>query len=191
MISKQNGSAMIVLAIVGAVISIFVVSIFSMYVSAYNYGNASDNALEAAYTNNQNILAQYGQKIQEAAQIPAMQRDDVAKVLMGAVGARYGKNGSQASMQWIKEQNPSLSPELYTKLQQLIEAGRDEFKNSQTELIDKKRSYSTELGSFMRGTFLRIAGYPKKPLSDYKIITTDYADDAFKAGKESGPMKFR
>lgn len=189
---KQNGSAaLIILGAVLGFVLLIVVAVFSMYVSAYNYGNAADNSLEAAYTNNQNILAQYGQKIQEAAQIPAMQRDDVAKVLMGALGSRYGANGSQASMQWIKEQNPTLSPKLYEKLQQLIEAGRDEFKNSQTELIDKKRSYSTELGSFMRGTFLKIAGYPKKPLSDYKIITTDYADDAFKAGKESGPMKLR
>jgi hypothetical protein len=94
-------------------------------------------------------------------------------------------------MQWIKEQNPTLSPKLYEKLQQLIEAGRDEFKNSQTTLIDKKRAYQTELGSFVRGTLLHIAGYPKKDLSLYKIITTDYAAGAFKAGKETGPMKLR
>jgi ABC-type lipoprotein release transport system permease subunit len=189
---NQKGSvALIVLGLFVGVLVAIAGAVFMMYVSAYNYGNSAENGLEATYTNNQNILAQYGQKIQEAAQIPAMQRDDVAKVLMGAVGARYGKNGSQASMQWIHEQNPSLSPKLYEKLQQLIEAGRDEFKNSQTELIDKKRSYSTELGSFLRGTFLHMAGYPKKPLSDYKIITTDYADESFKVGKETGPMKLR
>lgn len=188
---NQKGSALwIVFAVILGMIVSVIGGLFLMYVSAFNYGNRAEQSIEAAYTNNQNILAQYGQKIQEAAQIPTMQRDDVAAVLTGAIGARYGKSGSQASMQWIKEQNPTLSPKVYEKLQQLIEAGRDEFKNAQTELIDKKRSYQTELGSFVQGMFLKAAGYPKKDLASFKIITTDAAEQAFKTGKEA-PMKLR
>jgi hypothetical protein len=186
----MNTKTVTIFSIIGAIVTIAFICIAS-YVSSYNYGNTSEQEIKAIWENNQNILAQYGQKIQEAAQIPTMQRDDVAKVLTGALGARYGAAGSQASMQWIKEQNPSLDPKVYIHLQELIEAGRDEFKTSQTRLIDAKRAYSTNLGYLWKGMWMHIAGYPKINLDDYKAITTDYAANAFKTGKETGPMQLR
>jgi hypothetical protein len=58
-------------------------------------------------------------------------------------------------------------------------------------LIDAKRAYSTNLGYLWKGMWMRIAGYPKINLDDYKAITTDYAANAFKTGKETGPMQLR
>jgi hypothetical protein len=164
---------------------------FSSYVSAYNYGNRIENQLKAVQQSNKNILAQYGQKVQEAAQVPSMYAEDLNKVLATDLGGRYGKNGSQATFQFLKEHNVSLDPKLYQQIQQIIEAGRDNFENGQNNQIDIKRQYETALGTFWGGMWLKFAGYPKINLDDFRIVSTDRADDAFKNHKEDGPLKLR
>lgn len=151
---------------------------------------AHEQGIKAAWENNENILAQYGQKIAEAAQVPTMQAEDLGKLFQGALGARYGTDGSKAAMQWIQEQNPNLDQATYLQLQRMIEAGRNEFAAAQSRLIDRKRAYETELGSFWRGMWLRVAGYPKIDLAAYKAISTDRARGAFETGAEA-PMKLR
>lgn len=174
-----------------AVVLLVIAIVFNSYVSAFNYGNQEEQNLQADQTNNRNILAQYGQKVQEVAQVPSMYTADLVKVTTAAIQGRYGKNGSKATFQWLKEQNPKLDPKLYQQVQQVIEAGRDDFQNGQTRLIDEKRQYQTALGSFWRGTFLRMAGYPKVNLASFDIVSTDRANDAFKSGKEAGPIQLR
>lgn len=129
--------------------------------------------------------------MQEAAQVTDMQRDDLVKITTAAIQGRYGDNGSRASVQFLREQNPALDSKIYVKIQQIVEAGREEFKVNQTRLVDTKRAYETELGSFWSGMWLRIAGYPKINLDDFKIVSTERAQDAFKKGKEDGPLKLR
>lgn len=181
--------------VVGGLILALVVVVggigFMSYVSAYNLGNRMEQQIKAEWENNKNILASYGQKVAEAAQVPTMMRDDLQAVVVKSIQARYGENGSQATMQWIQEQNPSLDPQLYRKLQQIIEAGRDEFKSSQTRLIDVKRNYETSLGTFWQGMWMRIAGYPKINLADYKVVTTDNVEESFKTGREKAPIQLR
>jgi hypothetical protein len=160
------------------------------YISAYNTGNRLEQNIKAAYDQNKNVLSQYSNKVAEAAQIPAMQRDDLTKVVEAALKSRYGADGSRAMFQWIQEQNPNINSEVYTKLQQIIEAGRNDFQQSQTEFIDKKRVYETQLGYLWRGFWLRTAGYPKIDLNAYKIVTDDKTEEAFKTGKQT-PIKLR
>ena len=45
-----------------------------------------------------------------------MAKDDMKEVIETALTARYGQDGSKATWQWIKEQNPSVDPSLYKKL---------------------------------------------------------------------------
>lgn len=156
------------------------------YVSAYNYGNVTENQIVATYKNNENILAQYSNRIAEMAQVPEMQRDDLLAVYKETMAGRYGKDGSKAVFQWLKEQNPQLNNELYTRLQVSMEAGRKDFEVAQTELIDQRRSYDTERGYLWRGFWIRVAGYPKIDLDKYKPITNTYASEAFENGKEDG-----
>jgi len=143
------------------------------------------------WENNENVLSTYSQKVMEVAQVPSMMADDVKDIMATALTSRYGSEGSKATMQWIKEQNPSVDAGMYKKIQQVIEAGRDEFKVSQTQLIDVKRNYETALGTFWRGMWMRMAGWPKLDLDDYKIISSTYAQKTFKEGKEDGPIKLR
>lgn len=180
--------------VMGAFVALIVAVVglcFVSYVGAYNQGNRMEQQIKAEWENNKNILAQYGQKVAEAAQVPTMMRDDLQAVVVKAIQARYGEDGSKATMQWLQEQNPSLDPQLYRKLQQIIEAGRDEFKNSQTRLIDVKRNYETALGSFWQGLWMRVAGYPKINLADYKVVTTDNVEESFKTGREKAPIQLR
>lgn len=188
---KNQGNALAaVLIFVGVLVAIAAVVGMS-YISAYNTGNRLEQLIKAEHENNTNILAQYSQKVMEAAQVPEMMRDDVSKITREAIAGRYGPEGSRASFQAIVEQNPQASEALYVKLQQIVEAGRDEFKMHQTRLIDAKRVYDTALGTFWGGMFLRIAGYPKINLADYKIVTTDAVQESFRTGKEKAPIQLR
>lgn len=188
---KQKGSALVIALSALGFIGVIVVVLVMSYVSAFNTGNALEKGIKATYENNKNVLATYGQKVLEVTQVPEMMRDDIVKVTQAAISGRYGAEGSKAVFQAITEQNPQVDPAVYRKIQQVIEGGRTEFQNSQTRLIDQKRVYETALGTFWGGMWLRIAGYPKVNLSDYKVISTDRAEKVFEAGKENGPIQLR
>lgn len=189
----SNSKSPLVAILIGFVAFIVVVIgvLFGSYVSANNTGNSMEQAIKSTYENNENVLAQYSQKVMEAAQVPAMMTEDLSKVAKAAISGRYGADGSKAVFQAIQEQNPQLDPLLYRNVQQIIEGGRTEFQNNQTRLIDQKRVYQVALGNFWGGMWLRIAGYPKIDLEKYKIVTTDRASNAFKTGKEDAPIQLR
>jgi uncharacterized protein (UPF0333 family) len=188
---KQQGA--VSMALIGTLVAlaVIVLALFMSYVSASNYGNAAEQGIKATYKNNQNIYATYTQKVMEVAQVPEMYRDDISKVTEGAISGRYGKDGSKAVFQAIKEQNPTLDATLYRKIQEVIEGGRTEFQNAQTRLLDQKRSYETNLGYFWKGKMLSFAGYPKIDLDQYDIVTTDKTQAVFASKKENGPLKLR
>jgi uncharacterized protein (UPF0333 family) len=179
-----------VLAIVALLIALAGVAAVS-YISAYNFGNTTEQQLKAVKEQNKNILAQYGQKVQEAAQVPSMYAEDITKVVTAAVQGRYGEGGSKATWQMLKEQNPTLDASMYKQIQRIIEAGRNDFQNGQERQIAVKQGYETALGSFWQGMWLRVAGYPKLNLDEFKIISTSRADDAYQKGKEDTPLKLR
>lgn len=179
----------IVLLVVGGFVAfLFMLAVLGVgsYISAANYGNRAEQGIKSTWENNENILAQYSNRIAEMAQVPDMQRDDLLAVYREAMAGRYGKGGSNAVFQWLQEQNPQLNNEIYTKLQVSMEAGRKDFEVAQTTLIDQKRSYQTELGYVWRGFWLRLAGYPKIDLDKYEAISNDFASEAFTAGRENG-----
>ena len=179
------------LLVVLAVIIVGTVAAVICYISAANLGNAMEQNIKATYENNKNVLAQFGQKVLEAAQVPEMARDDISAVASKAMQGRYGADGSKSVFQAIQEQNPQVDPVLYRQVQQIIESGRTEFQNDQTRLIDQKRVYETALGSVWQGMWMRMAGYPRINLDEFKIVGTDRSEQAFKKGKESSPIQLR
>lgn len=188
---KQQGSALVIaLSILGVIVAGIAVVVM-MAISAYNTGNTLEQNIKATYENNKNILGQYGQKVLEAAQVPDMARDDLMKVARAAMEGRYGAEGSKAVFQAINEQNPTVDPQLYRQIQQIIEGGRNEFQNAQTRLIDQKATYERALGSFPQGVLMRMVGYPRINLADFKVITTDRTEQTFKNGKEDAPIRLR
>lgn len=163
---------------------LFIGSLIVFATGVFNQANSFEQSLKAEKANNRNILSNYGKKLVEAAQIPDMQRDDFIKLVKAQMEGRYGADGSKATFQFLKEQNISLDTKVYTQLQRLIEAGRNEFSTGQTKLISVKQGYETVLGSFPRGTIMSMFGYPKINLDDYDIVSDDRTENAFTTKKE-------
>lgn len=150
-----------------------------------------ENGMKAQYDLNRNSYDQYYKTIKEMAQVPDMMADDFKKIYDGVMAGRYGKDGSRAIVQWIRENNPQLSKEVYIKLQTAIEAGRNRFASDQAILVDKKNNYinyiSIQPTKFFASSIL---GFPKIDISKYDIIISDETEKAF-TDKKSDPIKLR
>jgi hypothetical protein len=169
------------------VIGVIAITAISSYISAANYGNATEQRLEAKYQDNENVLSSGYQQLKGVAGVTKMATEDQIAIFKAAVTGRYGADGSRAVFQAINEQNPRQDPQLYRKVQQVVESTQKEFQHSQTQMLDIKRSYQTALGSVWQGMWLRFAGYPKTDLSKYKMISSEGASNAFKSGKQAAP----
>ncbi|BDD79678.1 hypothetical protein [Burkholderia phage FLC9] len=181
--NNSNKTALYVLLGFVAVIVVGALLALVTLVSAYNRGNRFENRIEAVYSNNQNILSNYTEKVQEAAQVTDMQKSDIKDVIVSALQGRYGKDGAKAVFQAIHEQNPQIDSTVYKKLQEIIVAGRDEFQNNQTTLIDVTRSYKTALGSMPGGFMMHLVGYPHLDLDKYKPLVNGDVQKQFESGK--------
>lgn len=157
------------------------------YITYANKGNEWEQQIDANYKDNQNVLGQYSLKVKEVAHVSDKYKDALKEVVTGAITGRYGEEGSKATMQWITEQNPTIDPAIFIKIQQVIEAGRNEFKVSQTTLLDKCRIYKTESGYLWAGFWFKLAGYPKEGLEKKCTpVQSDYSKKAFDTGIETG-----
>jgi hypothetical protein len=150
-----------------------------------------DNMIKSQYNNMQNILSQYSQRIQEMAQVPTMYKDDLKEIVSASMQGRYGKDGSKAVFQFLKENNQTLDSSMYKSIQQNIEAGRKDFEFENKKLIDMRNEYNTAIGSFYKGMILRMTGFPKIDLDKYKAISNSYAKSTFEKGYEEAPIKLR
>lgn len=157
------------------------------YITYANYGNEQENIINTGYQNNQNILSQYSLKIIEASKVSDKYSEKLKELVEGAISARYGEDGSQAAMQWITEQNPTIDSAVYLKIQQLIESGRNEYQVAQSSLLDKCNVYKTQIGYLWTGFWLRLTGYPKDGLEKKCTpIKSEYGNDAYETGIEKG-----
>lgn len=183
---NQNGSVVLgIVAVVLVLLALIIPSVFG-YISAYNLGNRTENQLSAILENNENIYANGTQKVIEIAQVPQMYAEQVSKVTREAIQGRYGQEGSKAVFQMLQEQNPQLDSAMFSKIQVVIEEFRNKFERAQTDMIDVKRSYNTQLGSLWTGFWLKIAGYPKLDLKKFDIVTTNKARETFETKRDSG-----
>ena len=145
MANKSSAGLLAGLGIGVGLLALLIVGVIS-YASAVAFGAQHENGIKATYENNKQILGNYTTRVAEMAQVPEMARDDLAAVMESAFNGRYGENGSQAAVQLIVEAYPGqIDPALYRNLQTTIESGRIEFRDNQTILIDKKRTYQQNL----------------------------------------------
>jgi hypothetical protein len=175
--------------IVGAVFVAMLVCVgsFVMYgVSAYNGAIKTENSLVAQYEQNQNNLSQYSNKIGEMVQIPTMYKNDYKEVITGALQGRYGKDGSQAMFQFLKEHEINFDSSLYGKIQDAMVIGRDKFENEQKKLIDRQRVYQDMIGTVPKGLLLKMFGFPTNKVKEIKIVKSGYSNEAFDSGVENG-----
>lgn len=180
------------IAIVGGVLGSFVlVALFAVfgYVGFSNDANKFEVDIKAKYTDNQNVYDNGWKKVTEVAQVPAMQTASLKDLYDATMKGRYGADGSKAMFQFIKEQNPNLDQSTFIKIQQDIEAFRNEFASNQTRLVSQKQQYETFLTATTSGRFYNMIGsYPHIDLSKFDIVTSDKTQQDF-ATKRAEPLQ--
>lgn len=147
----------------------------------------AENDIVGQYTEMQNVYDNGWKKVVEIAQVPQNQMDNYKALYTDVMKGRYGADGSKAMFQFLKEQNPTLDPSLYTKLQQTIEIYHNDFQAAQTNLTAKKVDYKNliDVGAGrvynMVGNYPRIhVGIPTGAQDDYQIVTSGKTQEDFK-----------
>ena len=143
---------------VGAVV---IIGIASTLISGYNGAISSEQSVIGQYKANENLLGQYTLQVMESMQVADAYKDGVKDVVKAAIEGRYGPDGSKAVLQFIKEQNPTLDPALYTNVQDIITTKRNEFQHKQDELISRCQTYQTTLRSFPSNIVLGLFNFPR------------------------------
>jgi len=186
--------------IVGLAIVIGIASFFSA-ISWHDESIGKEEGVKAQYRDNQNEYDNFWKKVQETAQVPQQYKDDFKELLAAETTAKYGKDGSQATMQWFKDRNISFPDTMYLKLMNIIEAGRNDFKRGQTLLLDKQKVFSVSTKTFwghmlagywdipseVRGALAPtkdLDGDNKLTVLDYPILLSKRTNEAFAAGED-------
>jgi len=187
---KQRGVAVIAIVIALAVLGT-VGAYFVGYLGYRNTAQSFEVDIPAQYSETQNVYDNGWKKVVEIAQVPEMETQQVKDVYAGVMTGRYGKDGSKALVLLLTEQNPQLSAELRTKVQQTVEAFHDSFQASQTNLIARKQEYSKFVTATTAGIFYNWLGkYPHIKIGvpagtqdDFQIVTSDKTQTDFKSHK--------
>lgn len=175
---------------IGLVVGVVGVTIVGVGIGVYNDCISAEAGIKAQYAQNKNNYDNYFKKLREVASVPELYVNDLKAVYTSALQGRYGAKGSQAVFQFIKEHNPNFDASLYRSIQQVVEAGRNDFEANQKTLIDKKRVYELGLRTFPRSLFVTLLGFPKIDLALFDIITSDETEKVF-GTKKSEPIKLR
>ncbi len=172
----------LVLGIIGVVVG---------YNGFVNQCNGFEANIPAAYDEMRNIYDNGWKEVKEQAQVPDMYASKLKELVQAAISGRYGPSGSNAVVQMITEQNPTLDPGLFLKISQTIERFRRTFAERQTELIAKKQEYTRFLTmSFTSRTYNGLGHYPRIDFAKYAIMTSDKTESDF-ATKKSEPIDLR
>jgi hypothetical protein len=187
-----------VFAILGLLLVFIGAGYFLGYIGFRNSANQSEQDIVAQYEQTQNVYDNGWKAVVEVAQVPKLQEQNYKDLYDEVMKGRYGANGSQALFQFIKEQNPTLSDETYTKIQRTIETFHANFEAAQQDLIAKKQLYriliTATTASLMYngiGGFPHIkVGIPAGAQDDYAIVTSDKTQNDFKS-KKAEPLKLQ
>ena len=162
-----------------------------MSITYYNSFNGKEIYIQAVDKDIQNVHASFHKQMRVQGISVEKYGDMVIKALEVSMGGRYGANGSQAAMQWIKEQNPTIDPKMFEKLQQVIEAGYNKFEAVQRKKIDMVAVYQKQATNFPGLIFAGIFNFPKKPFDELgRIITSAETKIDFEKGELSEPKIF-
>jgi len=179
-------AALVMAALVGFVVLIGGGLVIG-YVSFSNDANGLEVDITSQYTQMKNVYDNGWKEVMETAQVPESYRDDMIKVWQTALSGRYGANGSQATMQFIKEANPNMNSKLYERVQDKIESFHATFSASQTKLISEKQTYNRMLNATTSGRLYNFVGkyphihigIPSGSTDDYAILTSDKTETDF------------
>jgi len=147
--------------------------------------NEFENGLQAQYDENRNRYDNGYKKVLEIAQVPAIQAKTIKDLYAQLIMGRGGSDTDKALFRAIQEQNPNFDQSTYIKVQQTIEAFRNEFAQRQTEMIARKQSYTNYLTTTLSGMIFNIVmHYPHVDMAKFDIVTSGRTEDAFKTHQD-------
>lgn len=177
---SNKGIGIVLLIAVGvaiASIGVYTISVRNNFVNLEERLDAKNEDTKNVYASISNSLKTEGLAVEKY-------NDTVIKAIEAAISGRYGKDGSQAAMQWIQENNPTIDPSITQKLMAVIEANYQKFETAQTEKLDIVREYKTQLRVFPNNIVAGVFNYPTKDLSKIgKVITNAATNKAFESGE--------
>jgi hypothetical protein len=141
--------SIIILGAVAAAFALVVIVFFSSLSSSQKEGNHMEQELSAQYQAAQLELDTYVKKIKESVGIANLKSDKLDQVISDAVKGRYENNSSAQPgrgqlFSAIKEAYPDASGlNIYDRLIDQVNAGREAYKQTQLNLRDKLRAYDT------------------------------------------------
>lgn len=143
---------------------------------------AYEESIEAAYLNAQNVHSRLATTTMDQIKIAKKYSEDVKEMMKLAI-QRYDHG---PLLQFVKEQN-AYDPKLWERVMVHIEAGRKDFSNEQTMMIDRKRAYQTKLRSWWwkrcNDDSFPSETYKQKE-KDYVPVTAESTQEIFKTKKD-------
>jgi len=191
-------SKIIVLAFLGSV-AVVGFGIFGKALSVHDNAIAAEEGAKAAWKNMMNVRDNAYQQITGAASVANAERESFNEIFQAAQEGRYGDGGSQAMMQWITEQNPNPTPDLFKKVQSIMEARLNEWTTAQAVMTDHQRSYATYTQTAVNAMFAGFWDFPREvkgqlappsdldgdgilTVLDYPVIVTAHTQQEFSSG---------
>jgi hypothetical protein len=165
-----------------AIIAIVLGVVNSSYNTAINY----EADIKAAHEDSGNILASGVNNLIETSKVPGKYTDDLKEILKAEMGeqGRYGADGKQAMMNWLKERNLDFDASLYKQIQISAKAKNEDFKAAQTKKLAMIQDYEKYYKSLWPGGFVRVLGFPSDDYAKYTVVVkNDYTQKALETGK--------
>ncbi len=190
-----------ILLIGGVSLAILGLVIFLSLTGWYDDAVKLENTTAAQWRDNQNTYDNFWKTVKETAQVPEQYKEDFKNLLVQETQAKYGPEGSKATMQWFQDRNITLDPSMYRKIQDVIESGRQDFKRSQSTLLDKQRKVQDMMQGYWGSMFAKHYDFPrvmtghnappkdadsdgKLTVLDYPIVTSARTAAAFASGQD-------
>lgn len=166
------GIAALVLVVVGGL------SILGMYFSYNRTEVHARSACEAQLGNIENVLDNMWKNFQEIGGIADRERETAMTLFREYAEARTSEGQGQM-MAWITEQVPNATPQLYMDLQARLTAGRQEYRESQTYMLELVRAHTNVVKDPFRSIFIR-----NSQAFAFNVISSSDTEQAVKTGRD-------
>jgi hypothetical protein len=156
-----------------------------MYFSTTNEEIRLRNTITAKIEDNQSHYTKMWEILTQQAGVSEQYAKEFKEIYPELIAGRYN-NGNGKLMQWVQEHNPEFDSSLYKQLMVSIEAQRESFHTTQTQLVDYSRQHNNLLQTFPSRLFLGGVN----PI-DIPVVINEQADEAFKTEREPKMNLFR
>lgn len=164
-----------------AVIS--VLCVLNMYFSYNRAEVRARNACQAQLGNIENVLDNMWKNFQEIGGIADRERETATTMFREYAEARTAE-GQGRMMAWITEQIPNASPAIYQDLQARLTAGRGEYRESQTYMLELVRAHTNVVQDPFSSMFIRNS----EPFA-FNVISSASTEEAVKTGRDERSFK--